>query len=55
VTDYHVYEPVETGIEVVRAALVATPSAERDDFFNERWFDLLAGTSELRRTISSSF
>lgn len=55
VTDYRAYEPVKTGIEVVKAALAVTPEDERDDFFNDRWFDLLAGTSDLRQSIASDF
>jgi uncharacterized protein YbbC (DUF1343 family) len=52
-SDIDSYEPVRTGIEVVRAAFNATPQDEREDFFNERWFDLLAGTSTLRADITS--
>lgn len=52
-TDAGVFEPVRTGFEMVRAALEATPEADRPTFFKERWFDLLAGTSEVRERIAA--
>ncbi len=51
VTNYSSYEPVRTGIAVVRAAYWATPAEARADFFNERWFDLLAGSSSIRESL----
>jgi len=51
VTNYASYEPVRTGIAVVRAAYWATPAEARADFFNERWFDLLAGSSSIRESL----
>ncbi|MFV1980093.1 MAG: exo-beta-N-acetylmuramidase NamZ domain-containing protein [Rhodothermia bacterium] len=52
VTDYRSYEPVRTGIEVVKAAFRATPESEQAGFFRKRGFDRLAGTSTLRESIT---
>jgi len=54
VTDIRSYEPVRTGIEMVKAAFRATPQSELAKFFNERGFDRLAGTSALRDSITAS-
>jgi len=54
VTDIRSYEPVRTGIEVVRAAFRATPEPDQAGFFRERGFDRLAGTSTLRESITAS-
>lgn len=53
VTDHRAYEPVRTGVEVVKAAYRATPQPDQASFFNERGFDRLAGTSTLRESITS--
>jgi len=54
VTDIQSYEPVRTGIEVVKAAFKATPESDQAGFFRERGFDRLAGTSALRESITAT-
>ena len=54
VTDNEIFEPVRTGIEVVKAAFKATPEPDRAEFFRERGFDRLAGTSRLRESITGA-
>ena len=51
ITDYRAYDPVTSGIEIVRAAYRATPETNRAEFFDARWFDLLTGTSTVRERL----
>lgn len=51
VLDESAVEPVELGLEVVRAFLMQVSDAERQRFFNRDFFGKLAGNAELERQL----
>ena len=53
IVDYHVYQPVETGIHLLCALYGSLGKGEREHFFRQKGFDELAGSDSLREAIEN--
>ena len=54
ITDFSTFDPVSTGIHLVHAFYQASPDAAKQDFINERWLRMLAGTSRLQEALEAN-
>ena len=53
ITDASDFDPLSTGIHVLHAFYQARPDSQKDDFINDRWLRLLAGTDRLQEALES--